>query len=175
MLKQRKYEGMYFRVGVIDDSDDSMDWMEPDYDDRTLKDITESSSVAVLLENLIDIFVLDTPNIEMLSTSLGEFTQTDGVLFSKKVYNRNISDIELHSIKTSNFSSETSKVIIRIIEKTLLKKDFETTLKKYSLELLDNEMVIAKVENSLVSFNAELNMRVLFNNDYVDTVILSYS
>ena len=42
-MSVRRFEDMYFRGGVINDRINGMEWMNPDYDTRTFKDLTENA------------------------------------------------------------------------------------------------------------------------------------
>ena len=173
MFKQRKYDDMYLRAGVIND-EDPMGWMELDYDERTLKDITKNSSPIVFLENLLDILKVDSPNINFLSNSLGEFIKKDRVLYSNSVYNKAVKSIELFSVEKSKFDTETSKIVMQFEESLIIKNIVEDLLELNSIDELRKNKNISKVENPLVSFSADLICEISLDEDYIDKITFEY-
>jgi len=126
--KYQKYQGMFCKMGVIDDSDHGMHWMDDDYIWGTFKQATENVSLYIFVKEIIDLFSIDMPYIPNLITQIGVFDKVEEIYYSKEIFNRNIQSIKIyHKHKFIIFIVETfesiGKVIIDDINKYIIKKN----------------------------------------------------
>lgn len=122
--KNGRYASLFLKATILDDSITGMEWMESDYDSRTLKEVTEGSSVFEFLNELLTILIIGTPNLMMLSRSLGVFDWKNNALISKEVFNKLISEIVMYPLtKATVYKDELGKIAIKFSQDVLSKQD----------------------------------------------------
>lgn len=91
----RKYELLSSRQGLVDGLFSSMEWMEDNYDNRTIKQLTENVKNVEFIREMIDILSFDVVNVDYLSLELGFFDIYERVYISKICFNENVQQIKL--------------------------------------------------------------------------------
>lgn len=96
----RRFQDLYHKPGILNDSITGMEWMEKDYDPRTLREITEDCSVFDYLNQLIEILMIGTPNYIFLAHSLGTFHWQNDAFESTDIFNKGISRIAMYPLQS---------------------------------------------------------------------------
>ena len=117
----KKFVGLYHRPGILDDSTTGMEWMEKDYDFRTLREVTENCSVSDYLNQLLEILLINTPNYISFAHSLGTFQWKNDTFASTEIFNKEILKITMYPLaKTTAYKEELGEIIIEFPNKSLL-------------------------------------------------------
>ncbi len=123
----RKYLLLSSRVGLTGGPFHGMEWMEDNYNDQTLRQLTENVGMMAFIYEMIDVLTFDVVNVEYLSLELGHFDIYERAYISNVCFNKNITQIKLFlEDKTQWSKSEINSMEI----------EFRSLLKIADLEVL---------------------------------------
>lgn len=178
--KYERYASLFSKAGILDDSITGMEWMERDYDSRTLKEVTEACSIFDFLNELLTILIIGTPNLIMLGHSLGFFVWKDNAFVSKEVFNKSISEIVVYPLnKATAYKDELGKITIKFVHDFLSKQDVLKSLTFHKLKIakegnFELTTIPAIVKRTPLSEDINMIVKVKMKNDWVNTIDIWY-
>jgi hypothetical protein len=164
--KYLRYTSLYHKAGILDDSSTGMEWMDSDFDSRTLREVTELSSVFEFLNELLTVLLIGTPNIMMLEHSLGVFDWKNNVLVSEEIFNRSISKILIYPLNQAiAYKDELGRITIELSTEIFFHKDVLALLSFHKLSIdteSDSELTTFPVIVKRQPVNEEIRMYTKF-------------
>ncbi|NOS93977.1 MAG: hypothetical protein HOP30_18825 [Cyclobacteriaceae bacterium] len=178
--KISRYASAFLRVGYLDGSLSGMEWMDREYDSRTLKEVTQSCSVSEFCNELLAILLIGTPNLSMLCYSWGVFDRKENFMISKVVFNKLISEIAIHPLdKTTAFKDELGRITINFAQTTLSKQDVLNLFTLHKIEIeheddLELTTIPTKVKRIPLDEYVDMMVKVKMRNDWVNMIDIWY-
>ena len=175
--KYQKYEMMFHRIGILDDSDDNMSWMQEDYVKGTFKEMTEDLSPIDFFVEFLELCKIDSPNFSSLIENIGVFekkTSSSTGYISIQIFNKNIDNV-LITPKNERLDN-TKKATIFFHDFVLSQKEINAILHKIAfISVLDSDFLFKTTtynNNSLtielLDFNAFEQSFKGFKIDFLD-------
>jgi len=178
--KYSRYASLFHKPGIINDSITGMEWMESDYDFRTLKEVTELCSILEFLNELLTILTIGTPNLMMLGHSLGVFDWRNNALLSKEIFNKLISEIVMYPLNsTTAYKDELGRITIKFAKPVLQKHGVRKSLAlhKINIDREDNfDLTTIPIIVKRFPLSEDINMivKVKMKNDWVNMIDIWY-
>lgn len=174
MEKKEKYNGLYSRPGIINETYSGLEWMDINYDSKSLKDIIKDSTSTDLIGHLLDVLLKDTPNIEAFCSAFGSFVEQNSIYISQKLDNDFLDKVLIYRMENSKFKTETKELLLFFKEESFKSKDLEKVLMHYGFNWKNNESSKKLVKSNIANFNMNLWVRARINNDYVEKLSFEY-
>jgi len=177
----RRFQDLYHKPGILNDSITGMEWMEVGYDSRTLREVTESCSLLEFLNELLTILIIGTPNYNILGHSVGVFNWKNDSFVSNEIFNKCIEKIVMYPfIKNSNaYKEELGRIEIELSQQIFTYNDALELLMFHNLEIHEDdkfEITTIPITVKRVPLSEEVNMivKIKIENKMVTTMEIWY-